>query len=93
MLHLQLRQLRLFGLDALLQVLDRNILDFCTFHLVVSLDCGFDVVTPYDKLGGNRQFLGTQTQGLLRDFQGHAFRLEENTSGSNGRHESFGALF
>jgi len=67
-LHLQLCKLSLLSLDALLQVFDRNILDFCTFHLVVSLDCGFDVVTPYDKLGGNGQFLGTQAERFLRHF-------------------------
>lgn len=55
-----------------------------------SLNGGFDVVTPYNKLGGNRQLLGAETERFLRYGQGHTLCLEENTSGRYGSHKSFG---
>src|SRR5699024_4443679 len=79
--------------DALLEILDRHLLYFCTFHVVSFLDGGFDVIAPYNELGRNRKFLRSQTQRLLSYGQGHPLGLEENTPRGYRRHESFGITF
>ena len=78
--------------QTLFEILGAELLYFFFLHNRLHV-LGWVVVTTNDELCGDGGFCAARRSASLATSKENAFELDENTSGSHRRHESFGVTF